>query len=160
MGRVVVGAYREAVSCVEARMGVVAFPFKGTWDTGQCWLEDCGITACVQSRHMERSWGARVATLGSLDQNGQRSWAVSLPQELLQELGSVLAPGTMSLLLAALELSMSAEHSHHHFYRHYSSHCFIRMEASYGLVSLNTDATYVPKAIMPLPVTASQLTGL
>lgn len=30
MGRVVVGAYREAVSCVEARMGVVAFPFKGT----------------------------------------------------------------------------------------------------------------------------------
>lgn len=29
------------------------------------------------------------------------------------------------------------------FYRHYSSHRFIRMEASYGLISLNTDATCV-----------------
>lgn len=66
---------------------------------GHCWLADCGITDCVQSRHMERSWGAEVADLGPMDQNGWRSWAMFLPQGWSQELGNVLSPGTVSLLL-------------------------------------------------------------
>lgn len=60
-----------------------------------------------------------------------------------QELHDVLAPGTSVPTPAAPWLNVSAECGDRRFYGDYSSHCFIRMEASYGLISLNTDATCV-----------------
>lgn len=51
------------------------------------WLGHCGITACVETRHIEGSLGCR----------GGYSWPYGL--EWPQELGSVFAPSNVSMLL-------------------------------------------------------------
>ena len=121
-------------SCLMARMRVVVvLPSKVMWgtfgwgavcETG-CWNGQV-VQHCLAGR-----WGTGMRALGCT----HREWS--------QELRDVLVPGTSVPAPAAPWLSVSSEHGDRSFYRHYSTHRFIRTEASYGLISLNTDATCV-----------------
>ena len=80
--------------------------------------------------HPEGLWGTGMRGPGPR----HREWP--------QELRDALAPGT-SVPAPAAPCSASLLSRDPRFYGHYSSHRFIRMETSYGLISLNTDATCI-----------------
>lgn len=93
---------------------------KSGWVGGASLLWDMGHPWLGDSPCMKLAAGVGV---GCWKRPAARSCTVSLPQ----------AP--VSLLLSVEQRPR--------FYRHYGSHHFIRTEASYGLISLNTDATCV-----------------
>lgn len=106
---------------------------------GHSWLRGGGLTACVcngipeQARGGRRPPGVCAAGLCALSRT---NW------DWPKELHDVLAPGTSVPAPGAPWLSISTE-QRSSLHGHCSSHRSVRMEASYGLISLNTDATRV-----------------